>query len=51
MTNIIKQGFRRLRLTIQVLGPYLALLLLPGGSLVAAATWIYRHRHGDQARS
>jgi hypothetical protein len=35
---------RRARLAIQQFGPYLALALLPGGSLVALAVWAYRHR-------
>ena len=25
-------------------GPYLLVVLLPGGSLIALALWLYRHR-------
>jgi hypothetical protein len=35
---------RRARLAVQEFGPYLALALLPGGSLIALAVWVYRHR-------
>ena len=35
---------RRARLALQEFGPYLALALLPGGSLIALAVWVFRHR-------
>jgi hypothetical protein len=34
------------------LGPYAAIeLLLPGGTLIALALWVYRHRTHVQVRS
>lgn len=51
MKRILLQGLHRVRLAIQEFGPYLALVLLPGGSLIAAATWIYRHRPDGGDRS
>jgi hypothetical protein len=44
----LNEGFRRARLKLPELGPYLALLLLPGGSFIALATWAYRHWSGAQ---
>jgi NodT family efflux transporter outer membrane factor (OMF) lipoprotein len=35
---------RRAWPSLQEAAPYAALVLLPGGSLIALATWIYRHR-------
>jgi hypothetical protein len=34
---------RRGRLALQELGPSMALLMLPGGYLIALTAWIYRH--------
>lgn len=34
---------RRGRLALQELGPSMALLMLPGGYLIALMSWIYRH--------
>jgi hypothetical protein len=34
---------RRTRLALQEFGPYMALLILPGGYFAALAGWIYRH--------
>jgi hypothetical protein len=42
---------RRLILAIQQLWPYLALVMLPGGSFIALATWVYRHRPTAPGRS
>jgi hypothetical protein len=33
---------RRTRLTLQEFGPSMALLMLPGGYLIALTGWIYR---------
>jgi hypothetical protein len=49
--NIPYTLIRRARLALQVFGPYLALALLPGGSLVALAVWLYRHRPLAAVRS
>jgi hypothetical protein len=35
---------RRARLVLQEAGPYIALLVLPGGTLIALAGWLYRQR-------
>jgi hypothetical protein len=34
---------RRTQLMLQELGPSMAMLMMPGGYLVALAGWIYRH--------
>jgi hypothetical protein len=34
---------RRARLALLQVGPYMALLMLPGGYVVALSTWVYRH--------
>jgi hypothetical protein len=34
---------RRTQLALQEIGPYMALLMLPGGYAVALAGWFYRH--------
>jgi hypothetical protein len=34
---------RRARLVLLEVGPYMALLMLPGGYVVALSTWVYRH--------
>jgi hypothetical protein len=34
---------RRVRLALQEFGPSMALLMLPGGYLIALTAWIYRH--------
>jgi hypothetical protein len=34
---------RRTRLVLQELGPSMALLMLPGGYVIALAGWIHRH--------
>jgi hypothetical protein len=34
---------RRARLVLLQIGPYMALLMLPGGYVVALSTWVYRH--------
>jgi hypothetical protein len=44
----LDEGFRRARRMLPELGPYLALLLLPGGSLIALAAWAYRHWSGAE---
>jgi hypothetical protein len=49
--NIAHMLIKRGRLAMQEFWPYLALALLPGGSLVALAVWIYRHRPLAPARS
>jgi hypothetical protein len=41
----IKQWVDRNRDSARTLGPYAAAaLLLPGGTLIAGALWLYRHR-------
>ncbi len=42
--HIAPMLIRRARLAMQEFGPYLALALLPGGSLIALILWLYRHR-------
>jgi hypothetical protein len=49
--NIAHMLIRRARLAMQEFGPYLALTLLPGGSLIALAVWLYRHRPLAAVRS
>jgi hypothetical protein len=44
MSAQLKEWTRQVRAACVESSPYLALLLLPGGSLLALATWIYRHR-------
>ena len=34
---------RRTRLTFQEFGPSMALLMLPGGYVIALTGWLYRH--------
>ena len=34
---------RRTRLALQESGPYMAMLMMPGGYLIALTGWIYRH--------
>jgi hypothetical protein len=41
--NKVNFLLRRTRLALQELGPSMALLMLPGGYLVALTGWIYRH--------
>jgi len=44
-------GLRRVVQVARQLGPYAAIeLLLPGGSLLAIALWLYRRRLARQAR-
>jgi hypothetical protein len=38
------------RLALRDAGPYLALLVLPGGSVLAAAAWLLRHWPSAKAR-
>jgi hypothetical protein len=40
----IKQWVDRNRYTAWALAPYAAALLLPGGTLLAGALWLYRQR-------
>jgi hypothetical protein len=41
----INWWFPHLRTLVRQLGPYAAIeLLLPGGSVLAALLWLYRHR-------
>jgi len=42
--NIAHLLIRRARLAMKEFAPYLALALLPGGTLIALAVWLYRHR-------
>jgi hypothetical protein len=42
MSNVIFL-LRRTRLALQEFGPYMALLMLPGGYVAALAGWLYRH--------
>jgi hypothetical protein len=34
---------RRTRLAVQEFGPFMALLMMPGGYLIALTGWIFRH--------
>jgi hypothetical protein len=49
-TRLMREG-RRARLALQEFAPYAALLLLPGGSVLAVAAWFYRHRSVLPGRS
>jgi hypothetical protein len=51
MRNPFMLWIRRARLALQEFGPYMALVFLPGGSFIALATWIFRHRTGAALRS
>lgn len=51
MRTRLTQWFRQARLALQEFGPYVALALLPGGSVIALATWFYRHRPAGTLRS
>lgn len=45
MSAKLHSWFARLVLLLQNIGPYAAIgLVLPGGSLIAVAVWVYRHR-------
>ena len=44
----LHEGILWVRRHLPELGPYLALLLLPGGSLIALAAWAYRHWSGAE---
>ncbi len=44
----LNQGLRWVQLKLPEFGAYFALLLLPGGSLIALATWAYRHWSGAE---
>ncbi len=42
----------RIRVAALELGPYAAAaLVIPGGSVIAALVWFYRHRKSAEARS
>jgi hypothetical protein len=41
--NTVTLLLRRTRLALQELGPSMALLMLPGGYLIALTGWLYRH--------
>jgi hypothetical protein len=43
MMKILMLLIRRARLALLQVGPYMALLMLPGGYVVALSTWVYRH--------
>ncbi len=42
MRNLLKFMIRRTRLTLQEIGPYMGLLMLPGGYLIALSGWVQR---------
>ncbi len=47
----MKTWFQWLVEHLRELGPYFAVeLILPGGSLIALALWLYRHRAGLASR-
>jgi hypothetical protein len=41
--NNLRLLTRRARLALQEFGPYMALLMLPGGYLIAFTVWIHSH--------
>jgi hypothetical protein len=49
--NKVNFLLRRTRLALQEFGPSMAVLMLPGGYLIALTGWIYRHwpLHSDTA--
>lgn len=49
--NKLKLLSRRVRLAVQEFGPSMALLMLPGGYLIALAGWVYRHWSSGAATS
>jgi len=42
MQNLLMFLIRRTRLALQEFGPYMALLMLPGGYLIALSGWVQR---------
>lgn len=40
----LRRWIRHASHVLRDFGPYVALLLLPGGSLIVLAAWVYRHR-------
>ena len=38
----LMRGMRRARLALQEFGPYMGLLMLPGGYLIALSGWVQR---------
>ena len=51
MTTVQSSRIARLATLMRSFGPYAAIeLLLPGGSLIALALWIFRHREELAAR-
>lgn len=51
MKALLTRGAHRLRVLFAQLALYLPLLLLPGGTLIAVATWAYRRRSVSGQRS
>jgi hypothetical protein len=51
MENILMLLIRRARLALQEFGPYMALLMLPGGYLIALTGWAYRRLPLDTVRT
>jgi hypothetical protein len=51
MENLFMFLIRRMRLALQEFGPYMALLLLPGGYLIALTGWVQRHWPFNTART
>jgi len=50
-TSIARTWLARIAAVVVGLGPYAAIeLLLPGGSIIAALVWMYRHRAGHGLR-
>lgn len=43
MKNIMVFLLQRAQLGLQEFGPQMALLLLPGGYMIAVAGWVHRH--------
>ncbi|MGA2711351.1 MAG: efflux transporter outer membrane subunit [Steroidobacteraceae bacterium] len=50
MKTSLTLWIQRVRPALQEVAPYAALALLPGGSLIALAAWVYRHRALAAAR-
>lgn len=51
MKKPLKRLARQARLTLQEFGPYMALLMLPGGSVIALSAWLYDRRHANTVRT
>jgi len=51
MRNPLTRLLRRARLALQEIEPYMALVMMPGGSAMALTAWVYRHWPRVRART